>query len=194
MYTFDDGILVVHSVGDIAAFCRHKDILLKDFNVPVKIAEGMTSCGSLFSWCESFNQYIEIPETVINCNHMFEHCKSFNQPVILPSGLLSAEAMFYRCVEFNQAIALPKTLRNCRYMFSQCWSFNQPVVLHAGLLFDRMFQGCHNLSQSIILPEPKRIQLDSTQAYMYRNVFRECPGKLDLNTFIYSTDEETQRG
>ncbi len=187
MYTFEDGLLVVNNAADIESYCMQNDIPITQFNLPVKIADGITSCRNLFLGCESFNQYIVIPKTVTDCSDMFYNCRSFNQPVVLPPFLKSAERMFAYCFSFNQYIELPQTLSNCRGMFATCVTFNQYVLLPKAALLNQIFYDCKKLNKQIPLPEPGRISDLPIQGLieMYGTMFKGCSGKLDLHTLIY---------
>lgn len=191
MFKLIDDILVVQDSMDISVFCKQNHIAKRDFNIPVEVMNGTTSCAYLLHDCEKYNQYTVIPETVTDCTGMFWDCTAFNQPIVLPPNLVSASKMFMECKAFNQPIVLPSTLRNCSEMFSGCRSFNQYIFLPESAFLDKIFLACAELHKPMVLPEPGGIPDIPLPKLidMYKNMFRFCQGDLDLRTFIYSVHD-----
>lgn len=61
-----------------------------------------------------------------------------------------------------------------------------------------LFMDCISLKKSIVLSIPDKlinssngtIMLSSSKAHMYTFMFNNCPGKLDLQTLIYTADND----
>lgn len=199
MYILEDDILEVTDENSVKQYCSAHNIKLTDFNLPIKIMDGVTSCARLLDGCISYNQYTIIPDSVTDCSAMFSDCRAFNQPVILPRNLEKAGSMFAGCYAFNQPVVLPNTLRVCTGMFFDCRSFNQYIFIpkKAAVKYS-LFMDCISLKKSIVLSIPDKlinssngtIMLSSSKSHMYTYMFDNCPGKLDLQTFIYTADND----
>jgi len=92
----------------------------------------VTSMGSLFMSCSSFNEDISRWDvsSVTNMDWMFMGCATFNQP--LPwtvTSLTSADGMFQSCWAFNQPLSGwdVSSMINMSGMFSDAKAFNQDL-------------------------------------------------------------------
>ena len=118
----------------------------------------VTSMGSMFSDCTSFNQPLNSWDVskVTDMSLMFYGCTSFNQPLNSwdVSKVTSMGSMFSDCTSFNQSLnnwdVSQVTYMN--FIFNGCRSFNQPlnswdVSKVTGMRW--MFRGCTSFNQPL---------------------------------------------
>ena len=90
--------------------------IMKWFNTPVTIAEGVTNTASMFGGCSNFNQPVTIPNSVTNTASMFNNCSNFNQPVTVPNSVTNTAYMFNSCLSLTHLFVKANPSLNVRGM------------------------------------------------------------------------------
>ena len=133
----------------------------------------VTSMGSMFSGCTSFNQPLNSWDVskVTDMNVMFNGCTSFNQPLNSwdVSKVTRMGSMFYGCTSFNQPLNSwdVSKVTYMGWMFSGCTSFNQPLNnwdVSTVWSMEGIFRGCSSFNQELgmwKLEECKKLGLDN---------------------------------
>ena len=180
-YDVIDGVLRAHNENAISSYCRVHLMYRSDFNMPVKVDDGVKSCSSMFRDCSNFNYPVDIPDSVTDCKLMFKNCEKLNSPIKLSKSATNCDSMFLNCKEFNQPVVLTENIVFARNMFSGCFSFNQPVTLPESLIHcTSMFAFCKSFNQSVRIPENVR---------NITNMFVHC---YSLNSEIILHDKITE--
>lgn len=144
MKTYDlNEVVVVKSKEDIDKWCKQHGITREEFNQPIAIAEGVTSCTGMLHDCTLFNQPIVIPEGVTTCFGMLSDCKSFNQSLTFKTTVLeSCVGMLSGCESFDKLVVIPRSVTSCYEMFLNCTNLNKPIKVPENAVSDGMFKGC----------------------------------------------------
>jgi hypothetical protein len=135
----------------------------------------VTSMGSMFKTCTSFNQPINFKTPKLgSTSSMFEGATSFNNTVRLDTEkVTNATSMFEGATSFNQPVNLDLSSSTSSHtMFQGCVSFNSPVTIKLNSIdagpMPAMFYGCTEY-------EGNDLNINMEGATKIHSFFRNCP-------------------
>ena len=161
--------------------CYFTTSLIRWFNYPVTIPEGVVDVSNMFMDYINFNQPIIMPDSVTNCKWMLVGCENFNQSVTLSNNLIDGYGIFQYCPNFNQPITLPNSIINAGTMFFECPNFNQQVNIpkntksiycmfyHCTNYRPTSFEIPYNIENASRLFESTGADFDVKNVYIHKN-------------------------
>ena len=115
----------------------------------------ITSMGSMFSGCSSFNQPLSFDTSFVTYMvFMFRDCIVFNSALTFNTfAVTGMSAMFYNCSLFDQPLNFnTSVVTDMDQMFFNCINFNSPLTFTSTSLvtgMSSMFQNCTAFNQAL---------------------------------------------